>query len=68
MQLFLMDAEKIGQLHSPLQVHYQQAVVTMISAQLQYAEVLSDVDRIGHEALEGICTQTPQGTLIIQKK
>jgi hypothetical protein len=68
MRLFLMDAEKIGQLHSPLQVHYQQAVVNMISAQLRYAEALSDVYRIGHEALEGICTQTPQGSLIIQKK
>ena len=68
LHLFLAEAGRTSQLHPKLQDHYRSAVVSMIQKQLQSVVTFSEVDRIGEQVLQALCSQSSDGALMAKEK
>lgn len=68
LHLFLAEAGKTSQLHPKLQDHYRSAVVGMIQKQLQSVVTFAEVDRIGEQVLQALCSQSSDGALMAKEK
>lgn len=68
LHLFLAEAGRTSQLHPKLQDHYRSAVVGMIQKQLQSVVTFAEVDRIGEQVLQALCSQSADGAVMAKEK